>query len=62
MKIRSDIVRMYREIHSWVGIVCGLFLFVAFYAGSVTMFERPLQDWASAPVALPPPVALEKNA
>ena len=60
MKIRSDIVRMYREIHSWVGIVCGLFLFVAFYAGSVTMFERPLQDWASAPVALPPPVALEK--
>ena len=60
MKIRADIVRMYREIHSWVGIVCGLFLFVAFYAGSVTMFERPLQDWASAPVALPPPVSLEK--
>jgi len=60
MKIRADIVRMYREIHSWVGIVCGLFLFVAFYAGAITMFERPLQDWASPPVSLPPPVSLER--
>ncbi|GAP23723.1 PepSY-associated TM helix domain-containing protein [Gluconobacter frateurii NBRC 101659] len=60
MKIRADIIRMYREIHSWVGIVCGLFLFVAFYAGAITMFERPLQDWASPPVSLPPPVALER--
>ena len=50
MKIRSDIVRMYRDIHSWVGIACGLALFIAFYAGAITMFETPLQRWASPPV------------
>ncbi|WGL17574.1 PepSY-associated TM helix domain-containing protein [Microbulbifer bruguierae] len=49
MKIRSDIVRMYRDIHSWVGIVCGLALFIAFYAGAITMFEAPLNRWASEP-------------
>ncbi len=55
MKIRGDIVRTYRDVHSWVGIIAGLFLFVAFYAGAITMFEQPLQEWASA--ANPPPVS-----
>ncbi len=48
--IRNDIVRMYREIHTWVGISCGLFLFIAFYAGAISMFEVPLQRWASPPI------------
>lgn len=61
MKLRADLVQLYRDVHSWVGIVAGLFLFVAFYAGAVTMFEEPLQSWASAPVALPPPVSLEQT-
>ena len=57
MKIRTDIVRMYKDVHTWVGIVSGLCLFIAFYAGAITMFEVPLQRWASAPIALsaPPP-------
>ncbi|MFT8472663.1 PepSY-associated TM helix domain-containing protein [Acetobacter persici] len=61
MKLRADFVQLYRDVHSWVGIIAGLFLFVAFYAGAVTMFEEPLQSWASAPVALPPPVSLERT-
>lgn len=61
MKIRADLVQMYRDVHSWVGIVAGLFLFVAFYAGAITMFEEPLKQWSSPPVALPPPVSLEKT-
>lgn len=61
MKLRADLVQLYRDVHSWVGIVAGLFLFVAFYAGAVTMFEEPLQSWASAPIALPPPVSLEQT-
>ncbi|MDT9165870.1 PepSY domain-containing protein, partial [Escherichia coli] len=32
-----------------VGIISGLFLFIAFYAGAITMFEVPLQRWASPP-------------
>ncbi|WP_215762345.1 PepSY domain-containing protein [Acetobacter sp. P1H12_c] len=61
MKLRADFVQLYRDVHSWVGIIAGLFLFVAFYAGAITMFEEPLQSWASAPVALPPPVSLERT-
>lgn len=61
MKLRADFVKMYRDVHSWVGIVAGLFLFVAFYAGAITMFEEPLKQWASPPVMLPPPVSLEQT-
>lgn len=59
MKIRPDIVQVYRDIHSWVGILCGLFLFVAFYAGSISMFEQPLQNWLTPEAALPQPVKLD---
>lgn len=60
MKIRPDIVQVYREVHSWVGILCGLFLFVAFYAGSISMFEQPLQNWLTPKVSLPAPVSVER--
>lgn len=61
MKIRTDIVKMYKEIHGWVGIVSGLALFIAFYAGAITMFEEPLQRWASAPSGLAPAPSLERT-
>lgn len=57
--VRSDIVKMYKGVHTWVGIVSGLFLFIAFYAGAITMFEEPLQRWATPPSELPAPVSLE---
>ncbi len=60
MKIRTDIVKMYKEIHGWVGIISGLALFVAFYAGSITMFEEPVQRWATIESALPAPVPLDR--
>lgn len=59
--IRTDIVRTYRKIHGWVGIVCGLFLFIAFYAGAITMFEEPVQRWAATPPALPAPPPLDES-
>jgi len=57
--MRSDILRTYRDIHSWVGIISGLALFIAFYAGAITMFEAPLQRWASPPSPLVTPTPLE---
>lgn len=60
MKIRSDIVKVYKDVHIWAGIVAGLMLFVAFYAGAITMFEKPLERWATPPAALAPPVPLER--
>lgn len=57
--MRTDVVRTYKDIHSWVGIVSGIALFIAFYAGAITMFEEPLRRWASPPTSLPGPPALE---
>ncbi|MCP5329197.1 MAG: PepSY-associated TM helix domain-containing protein [Steroidobacteraceae bacterium] len=59
MKIGTDIIKVYKDVHIWVGIVCGLMLFIAFYAGSITMFEKPLERWATPPSALSPPPPLE---
>lgn len=57
--IRADIVKMYKDVHTWVGIFSGLALFIAFYAGAITMFEGPLKQWASPPSQLSAPVSLE---
>lgn len=59
--MRTDIVRTYKDIHSWVGIIAGLALFVAFYAGAITMFEEPLQRWATPPTELAPPPSLDRT-
>ena len=49
MKIRSDILRTYQSIHTWTGIIAGLFLFIGFYAGSLTMFKPQITQWATPP-------------
>lgn len=59
MKIRNDVIKVYKDVHIWVGILSGLMLFIAFYAGAITMFEKPLERWATPPssLAAPPPLA-----
>lgn len=47
MKIRSDILRTYQSIHTWTGITTGLVLFIAFYAGSLTLFKPQITQWAT---------------
>lgn len=59
MKIRNDIIKVYKDVHIWVGILSGLMLFVAFYAGAITMFEKPLQRWATPPSTLAPAPSLQ---
>lgn len=49
MKVRSDILRVYKTLHTWVGITSGLLLFIGFFAGAVTMFKQPVDRWVSAP-------------
>lgn len=61
MKLPTDVVKMYKEVHGWVGIIAGLCLFIAFYAGALTMFEMPLQRWASPPPTLAPGPSLERT-
>lgn len=47
--MRSDIIRAYKGVHTWAGILTGLALFIAFYAGALTMFEETLERWVAPP-------------
>lgn len=47
--IRADIIKVYKTVHTWTGITCGFALFIAFYAGALTMFKEPIARWASPP-------------
>lgn len=47
--IRADIVKTYKTVHTWTGITCGFALFIAFYAGALTMFQEPIARWAAPP-------------
>lgn len=47
--MRADVVRIYRAVHSWTGVTTGLILFIAFYAGALTMFKEPLDRWLEPP-------------
>ncbi len=49
MKVRSDILRIYQSLHTWVGICAGLLLFIGFFGGALTMFKQPLDRWISPP-------------
>ena len=47
MKIASATLRTFTTLHTWVGLVAGFALFVAFYAGAITVFHHELQVWQS---------------
>ena len=53
MKIKAQTLRDYLSVHSWVGIVCGLLLFIAFYAGAFSMLEPEIRRWTQAPSPSP---------
>jgi len=47
--MRTDFVRIYKSVHTWTGILTGLALFIAFYAGALTVFKEPLARWVAPP-------------
>jgi uncharacterized iron-regulated membrane protein len=49
--MRSEFIRIYKSVHTWTGIVAGMALFIAFYAGAITLFKEPLARWATPPSA-----------
>ncbi|WP_372016761.1 PepSY-associated TM helix domain-containing protein [Pseudoxanthomonas sp. 10H] len=46
--MKASTLRTYLAVHTWVGLVAGLALFIAFYAGALTVFVHELQDWERA--------------
>ncbi len=59
--MRTDVIRIYKEVHTWTAILAGLALFVAFYAGAITMFKEPLARWATPPGTRVHEVPLERT-
>jgi len=49
--MRAENIRIYKSLHTWTGIISGLALFIAFYAGALTMFKEPIARWAAPPIA-----------
>lgn len=49
--MRSDTIRIYKSVHTWTGILTGMALFIAFYAGALTLFKDALARWVSPPAA-----------
>ncbi|WP_426702477.1 PepSY-associated TM helix domain-containing protein [Rhodanobacter sp. Col0626] len=47
MKLKPATLRTFTTLHSWMGLVAGFALFVAFYAGAITVFHHDLQQWAT---------------
>ncbi|MBH1964862.1 MAG: PepSY domain-containing protein [Comamonadaceae bacterium] len=57
--MKADTVRTYKSVHTWTGIVSGMALFIAFYAGALTVFKEPLRNWSTPPAAIVPTVPMD---
>ncbi|MGE0799689.1 MAG: PepSY-associated TM helix domain-containing protein [Lautropia sp.] len=58
--MRADHIRIYKSVHTWTGIVSGMALFIAFYAGALTVFKEPLRRWSTPPAAVVQPVPMDE--
>lgn len=48
--MKAATLRRFLALHSWSGLAAGWLLFIAFYAGALTVFHHELSDWErSAP-------------
>jgi len=58
MKFSSQTLRTFTTLHRWVGLVAGLALFVAFYAGALTVFHHDIPMWQTPSTIDAPPATL----
>jgi len=43
--MKAQTLRAFIEVHTWVGLIAGFALFIAFYAGAITVFTHELHEW-----------------
>ncbi|GGP18314.1 PepSY-associated TM helix domain-containing protein [Silvimonas iriomotensis] len=46
--VSAATLRLYTTLHTWTGLCAGLALFVAFYAGAITVFQDDVAIWQNA--------------
>ncbi|MET0289588.1 MAG: PepSY-associated TM helix domain-containing protein [Pseudoxanthomonas sp.] len=49
--MKAATLRSFLAVHTWVGLIAGMALFIAFYAGAFSVFTHELTDWAPRPAA-----------
>ena len=47
--MKSSTIRTFQTVHTWTGLLAGFALFVAFYAGALTVFHHDIALWQSPP-------------
>lgn len=45
MAMPSSDISVFRRLHTWAGLIAGMVLFVAFYAGVITLFRGEVTQW-----------------
>lgn len=43
--MKPHTLRTFIAVHTWVGLIAGFALFIAFYAGAITVFSHELLEW-----------------
>lgn len=49
--MKTTTLRTFLTVHTWTGLIAGMALFIAFYAGAITVFTHELGDWQRRPAA-----------
>lgn len=44
--MKANTLRTFTVVHTWTGLLAGFALFIAFYAGALTMFHDEIDTWA----------------
>ena len=44
--MKASTIRTFTTVHTWTGLLAGFALFIAFYAGALTMFHEEIDTWA----------------
>lgn len=47
--MKSATIRTFQTVHTWTGLLAGFALFVAFYAGALTVFHDDIAAWQNPP-------------
>lgn len=60
MKVRSDIMKLSKSMHTWVGVTAGILLFICFFAGGLSMFQHHFSKWATPQQQILPKIQISQ--
>lgn len=48
-RMKAATLRTFQTVHTWTGLIAGFALFIAFYAGALTVFHADIAAWQNPP-------------